>query len=139
MNLESNGYCKIEAAEPDKTATYKVIYWDGDISALRRTEPPCSYLGRYFNAYSAFFAESAVDFSPYREYEKDNNNCIRNKLSGFPHGAIPPQIDETEVNLFQYDCYDISEGYIWAAYWIMKKSDLKNLDFSEVLLEFDHD
>lgn len=139
MELESNKSVKIEVTEPDKTAIHKVIYWDGDISALRRTEPPCRYLGKYFDAYNEFFTESAVVFNSYEEYEKDNINYIRNKLLGFPHGIIPPQIDRTEVNLFQFDCYDISEGYIWEAYWIMKKSDLKNLDFSEVLLEFDND
>lgn len=137
--LKSNGCVKIETDEPDKTATYRVIYWDGDMSTLKRTEPPYRYLNKYLNPYSEFFAESAVDFSPCREREKDNINYIRDKLLGFPHGAVPPHIDETEVNLFQFDCYDISEGEIWTAYWIMKKSDLKNLDFSEVLLEFDHD
>lgn len=141
MELKSDGYCKIEVAEPDKTAAYRVIYWDGDMSSLRRTEPPCPYHSKYFSDEpDECFEEYAVEFDSCEEYENNKNHYINNKLFGFPQGfANQPQLDKTEINLFQFDCYDIFEGCIWYAYWIMKKSDLKNLDFSRVLIDFDMD
>ncbi|MDE7098104.1 MAG: DUF1963 domain-containing protein [Ruminococcus sp.] len=140
MELESDEYWKIEVVEPDKTATYKVILWDGDISSLRRTEPPCPYHSKYFfDEPDECFTEFAVKFDSHREYKNYKKNSGSNKFFGCPQGEICPQIDETEVNLFQFDCYDNFEGCIWKAYWIIKKSDLKNLDFSRVLIDFDMD
>lgn len=135
---ESDEYTEIHCYEPDKTATYKVIYWDGDMSVLKRTAPPCPYYRRYFNP-DECFTEYAVEFDYSKEYENSEDNSDLDKMFGYPQGANRPQIDETEVNLFQSDCYDNFEGCIWKAYWIMKKSDLKNLDFSEVLIDFDLD
>lgn len=137
MELESYSDVglEIDVAEPDKTATYKVIWWDGDMSSLRHTEPPC----RYFDESDECFTEYAVKFNSHREYKNYKKNSGSNKFFGCPQGVFCPQIDETEVNLFQFDCYDNFEGYIWKAYWIMKKSDLKNLDFSRVLIDFDMD
>ncbi|MDE5935801.1 MAG: DUF1963 domain-containing protein, partial [Ruminococcus sp.] len=49
MECESDELSEIIAEEPDKLAIRKVICWDGDISTLRRTEPPCLYYSKYFN------------------------------------------------------------------------------------------
>lgn len=139
MELEGDEYCKVEVVEPDKTATYKVIWWDGDISTLKRIEPPCPYHSKYFfDEPDECFTEFAVEFDNCKEYKDNKDNYDGDKLFGFPQGVNRPQIDETEVNLFQFDCYDIF-GCVWYAYWIMKKSDLKNLDFSKVLIDFDMD
>ena len=57
-------------------------------------------------------------------------------MLGFPKGANVPYIDENTVNLFQFD---YSMGCLWSVYWIMKKEDLKKLDFSKVSIDFDTD
>lgn len=150
MELESSEWAEITAVEPDKTAFHKVIYWDGDMSALRRTEPPCLYYSRYFEE---CLPEFAVTFDSDAEYSEDSvneidgleeaaetevydfsNNC--NKLLGFLHGVNKPDTDENTVNLFQFD-YDI--GCLWYAYWLIDKNDLKNLDFSKVSFGCDLD
>lgn len=140
MELESDSDIEIDVAEPDKTATYRVIYWDGDMSTLKRTAPPCTYYSRYFfDNPDECFTEFAVEFDSKEEYENDEDNSDSDKLFGYPQGVNRPQIDETEVNLFQFDCYEYFEGCIWETYWIIKKSELKNLDFSNVLIDFDMD
>lgn len=140
MKLENNRGFEFITEESDKTATHKIIYWDGDMSTLKRTEPPCRYYSKYFDEYDECFSESAVEFDSCEEYENDKDNYINNKLFGFPQGvANQPQLDKTEVNLFQFDCYDIFEGSMWEVYWIMDRDDLKNLDFSRVEIDFDMD
>lgn len=140
MTLENNREVEFIIKESDKTATHKIIYWDGDMSTLKRTEPPCRYYSKFFNEDDECFSESAVEFDSSEECEDSKNNYIDNKLFGFPRGiGNQPQLDKTEVNLFQFDCYDIFEGTIWAAYWIMTKEDLKNLDFSKVEIDVDID
>lgn len=148
--LESDEYSEIHCAEPDKTAIHKVIYWDGDMSTLKRTEPPCPYYSRFFEE-NECFEEYAVKFdsdSEYSEKAADEIDGIEeatatdvfdfssygNKLLGFPAGANKPDADENTVNLFQFD-YDM--GCLCCEYWLINKDDLKNLDFSKV--EFDYD
>ncbi|MCM1132787.1 MAG: YwqG family protein [Ruminococcus flavefaciens] len=138
FELESSESIEIHCDEPDKTALHKVIYWDGDMSTLKRTAPPFPYYSRYYNP-DECFAEHSVEFDYGKEYENSRDNSDLDKIFGYPQGVNPPQIDETEVNLFQSDCYDNFEGWIFHTYWIMKKSDLKNLDFSKVLIDFDMD
>ena len=150
MKPVSNEWSEIVAEEPDKTAFHKVIYWNGDMSALRRTEPPCLYYSKYFNE---CFAEYAVTFASDAEYSEDSVNEIDglekatdtdvydfssgdDKLFGFPKGANKPDVDENTINLFQFD---YQEGCLWKVYWLINKNDLKNLDFSKVLLDYDLD
>ncbi|MDE7137894.1 MAG: DUF1963 domain-containing protein [Ruminococcus sp.] len=149
-DLESNKYVATEVAEPDKKACHKVIYWDGDMSTLKRTEPPCPYYSKYFEE---CLEEYAVEFDSDSEYSRDSAYEIEgleeatetaafdfandgDKMLGFPKGANVPYLDENTVNLFQFD-YNM--GCLWSVYWIMKKEDLKKLDFSRVSVDFDMD
>lgn len=148
--LKSSEYSDIKIAEPDKTACHKVIYWNGDMSILKRIEPPCPYYSKYFDE---CLEEYAVKFDSDSEYNKNAVYEIDgleeatetdafdfandgDKMLGFPRGANVPYIDENTVNLFQFD-YNM--GCLWSVYWIMKKEDLKKLDFSKVSIDFDTD
>ncbi|MDE6427301.1 MAG: DUF1963 domain-containing protein [Ruminococcus sp.] len=143
MTLESDEYVEIHCDEPEMKDIQKVIYWDGDMSTLRRTQPPCPYYSKYFenNITEECFPECAVDFSEQREYDcdDDDENFDSDKIFGFPYGVNKPWIKDDEVNLFQFDCYSIFEGCIWYTYWIMKQRDLKKLDFSHITLDCDMD
>lgn len=149
-NLESNEYVEFKVSEPDKTAFHKVIYWDGDMSTLKRTEPPCPYHSRSFEE---CLEEYAVEFDSDSEYSEDSAYKIDGleeaveigsfhfandgeKLFGFPKGANRPFIDEDTINLFQFD-YNM--GCLWSVYWLINREDLKKLDFSKVSVDFDVD
>ena len=149
-DLKSNEYVEIKVSEPDKTACHKVIYWDGDMSILKRTEPPCPYYSKYFEE---CLEEYAVEFAYDSEFDRYAVNEIEgleeatdtesfdfsndgDKMLGFPHGTNIPYLDENTVNLFQFD---YSMGCIWYTYWIIDREDLKKLDFSRVSLDFDTD
>lgn len=149
-DLESNEYVDMKIVDPDKTVCHRVIYWDGDMSTLKRTEPPCPYYSKYFEE---CLEEYAVEFASDSEYSRDSAYEIENleevtdtesfdfsndgdKMLGFPHGTNVPYLDENTVNLFQFD---YSMGCLWSVYWIMKKEDLKTIDFSKVSIDFDTD
>ncbi|MDE6835120.1 MAG: DUF1963 domain-containing protein [Ruminococcus sp.] len=150
FELESNKYIEIKVTEPDKTAFHKVIYWDGDMSTLKRTEPPCPYYSKYFEE---CFEEYSVTFDSDSEYSEDSASEIDgleeavetdsfeftnsgDKILGFPKGANVPYLDENTVSLFQFDYH---MGCLWSEYWLIKKEDLKNCDFSKVLFSCDMD
>ncbi|MDE5936926.1 MAG: DUF1963 domain-containing protein, partial [Ruminococcus sp.] len=99
------------------------------------------------------FTEYAVMFVSDAEYSEDSANEIDgleeatdtdvydfsngdDKLFGFPKGANKPDVDESTINLFQFD---YQEGCLWKVYWLINKNDLKNLDFSRVSVDFDMD
>lgn len=140
-----------DVAKPDKTAHFKVIYWDGDMSALKRTPPPCPYYSKYFEE-NECMEEFAIDFAETDEYEDGAEN-IENlekiadidmhehkiyeaKLLGVPQGANRPDLRDDEVLLFQGD-YEM--GCLWREYWIIKRDDLKKCDFSKVRFDYDLD
>ncbi|MDE6664750.1 MAG: DUF1963 domain-containing protein [Ruminococcus sp.] len=128
----------------------KVIYWDGDMSTLKRTEPPCPYYSKYFEE---CLEEYAVEFDSDSEYSEDSAYKIDglekavemdsfgfanngDKMLGFPKGTNVPYLDENTVNLFQFD---YSMGCLWSVYWLINREDLKKLDFSKVSVDFDTD
>lgn len=150
LERKSDEYSEIIAEEPDNTAIHKVIYWDGDMSTLKRTEPPCPYYSKYFEE---CLPEKAVEFGWMGEIDEQaasdidgleealemeaydfSENC--DKLLGFPKGGNAPYIDENRVNLFQFDHQD---GCLWAVYWLMSRDDLLRKDFSNVEIDYDCD
>ncbi|MDE7105046.1 MAG: DUF1963 domain-containing protein [Ruminococcus sp.] len=150
MERESDEWSEIIAEEPDKLAIHKVIYWDGDMSTLKKIEPSCGYYSKYFNR---CFSEYVVTFDSDAEYSENSADEIDgleeatdtdvydfsnndDKLFGFPRGANKPDVDENIINLFQFD---YQEGCLWKVYWLINKDDLKNLDFSKVSVDFDID
>lgn len=148
--LISNEWVEYTLDNPEKYDSQKILWWDGDMSKLKRTFPPCDYYIKYFDE---CIPESAIEFNSIDEYEKYAADDIDeleetldidayelsescDKLLGVPKGANVPELDEDEVNLFQFD-YNI--GCMWTAYWIMKKADLLNRDFSKVTFDADCD
>ncbi|MDE5569845.1 MAG: DUF1963 domain-containing protein [Ruminococcus sp.] len=146
--LKSSDGLKYDIAEPDKTDCHKVIYWDGDISTLKRTKPPCSYYSKYFDE---CLKEYAVDFGAGDEYDKrarridnleeftdtDPYDLSENtaKLLGVPTGANCPELDDDEILLFQGD---YSKGCLWSEYWIIDKDNLQKRNFL-TRIDFDTD
>ncbi len=129
-----------DVAEPDKTECFKVIYWNGDMSTLKRTPPPCPYYSKYFEE-NECMEESAIDFADCDEYEEIVNidyDLSENtaKLLGVPKGVNCPYLKDDEILLFQGD-YNM--GCLWSEYWIIKREDLKKCDFSKVRFDYDMD
>ncbi|MDE5569846.1 MAG: DUF1963 domain-containing protein [Ruminococcus sp.] len=156
-DLTSDDYTEYDIAEPDKTDCHKVIYWDGDISTLKRTEPPCPYYSKYFDE---CLEEYAVGFESGDEYDRQAEYAVEDscedgkdfyditdtdpfdlsentaKLLGVPQGGNCPEPDDDEVLLFQGD---YSEGCLWGEYFIISKKDLKNRNFSRIRFDYDID
>lgn len=148
--LRNNDWVEYILDNPEKYDSQKIFWWDGDMSKLKRTFPPCNYYSKYFEE---CLQESGIDFGWIDEYEDEAayeidgleetletevydfaEHC--NKLFGVPQGTNKPLLNEDEVNLFQFD-YNM--GCLWTAYWIMKKADLLNRDFSKVKFDADCD
>ncbi|MDE5583493.1 MAG: DUF1963 domain-containing protein [Ruminococcus sp.] len=148
IDFESDSYVKMTVDEQDKKDIQKVIYWDGDMSTLRRTPPPLPYYRKYFDGSveEDVFPENAVGFYDSEEYENneeysedDEENSECNKIFGFPCGVNIDPVEDDEINLFQFDCWDIMGGGIYKAYWIIRRKSLEKLDFSYIILESDLD
>ncbi len=127
-----------------------MIYWDGDVSQLRRTFPPCNFYSKYF---TDSFEERAIEFDWVDDYEDEAVYDIDgledalgidvydlaercNKLLGVPQGFNKPLLDKDQINLFQFD-YKV--GSLDFVYWIIDKKDLLVCDFSRVTLDYDLD
>lgn len=151
FNISSDDDIISDIAEPDKTECFKVIYWNGDMSTLKRTPPPCPYYSKYFEE-NECMEEFAIDFAEGDEYE-ESADSIKNleeitdidlsdlsentaKLLGVPNGANCPYLENDEILLFQGD-YDM--GCLWSEYWIIRREDLKKCDFSKVRFDYDMD
>ncbi|MDE7365222.1 MAG: DUF1963 domain-containing protein [Ruminococcus sp.] len=132
--------------EIEDKCKYDVIYWNGDMSTLRhcgnsgKEEYAIEFEvhgGRIYEEYDekGVYCEGLRDLVANYGYDPDALVESDDKLLGYPIDRN--KIFEAEdVLLFQFDCH---EGCIWKVYWIIKKSDLKNLDFSRVLIDFDMD
>ena len=148
--LESSDWTEVIHDNPEKNDSQKIFWWDGDMSKLKRTFPPCGYYTKYFDE---CISEIGIEFGWMDEYEERAGYEIEgleealdteahelaescDKLLGVPHGANVPVLSEDEVNLFQFD-YNI--GCMWTAYWIMKKADLLRRDFTKVTFDADCD
>ena len=140
----SNPYYKLEVDAPEHAEAAKVIYWDGDMSALRRTEPPLPYLDGIMPCLRETFA---ITFDSEDNYDKellDDADCeeicellgiedndlvplMNDKLLGVPWTVNPPEMRREDVNLFQMGD---NEGSIVSDFWAIHKDDLKNGNFS---------
>lgn len=150
-----NRYCESIADHPDNADYYKVIWYNGDLSKLRRTAPPIPYYSKYF---TEAFAEKPICFGNDTDYEplgnvldKEQYDVMRkiapeydidylcyssNKLLGYPSGANTPYIDKNIHMLMQYD---YSVGCIWNIFWLISDEDLRKRDFSKALFSVDMD
>lgn len=126
----------------------KVIYWDGDLSELRRTAPAAPYYEKYFteplpakkftfeyckNEYEVDEIEEELG-EAYDYY--DNYNVHGGKLFGYPTGVNIDIPKGDVVNLFQSS---YSEGCICGIYWYIRKQDLAALNFDKAMFVEDLD
>ncbi|MCR4888675.1 MAG: DUF1963 domain-containing protein [Ruminococcus sp.] len=150
-----NDYYFIRTDDPKLEHIQKVIWWDGDMSTLRRTAPPIPYPENIFisDGFDERCPENMIDFECYPDFKTESADEIEgleealdidrydlvncdDKLLGIPQGGNCPYLAEDEVQLLQLDYND---GCLWKLYWIMKKSDLQKRDFSGVYIESDCD
>ncbi len=156
MNIhETNRYHESIADHPENTAYQKVIWYNGDLSALRRTGPPVPYYTKYF---TEAFSEIGMTFSsgyeyPALGYELDGSQlealselapmydfeCLMsssNKLFGYPSGCNCPDVDECTHLLLQYA---YNEGCLHNLFWMISDNALKQQDFGKVYFSVDLD
>ncbi len=152
---ESNKWVESVADNPENSAYHKVIWYNSDLSALKRTPPPVPYYTKYFEE---AFEEKAVKFEKTADYkslgdvldcgEFDNLceiapdydiDCLyykRNKLFGYPTGGNIPYVDDKRHLLFQYNYY---VGCLWNIFWLISDEDLKNRNFENADFDYDLD
>lgn len=108
---------------------YDFIYWNGDMSTLKRTETSEKYTAEVTITFEAH--DEYDEYCIYKElyelvsdYGYDPDKLAENddKLLGYPTGGNEPDFKEEDVLLFQYK---YNEGCVWTEYWIMRKEDLK--------------
>lgn len=105
---QTNKWVESVADDPENSAYHKVIWYNGDLSNLKRTEPPVPYYSKYF---TETFEEKAVEFGLTTDYQPlgDVLDCDLfdrleevapdydieylsydgNKLFGYPTGVSP--------------------------------------------------
>lgn len=110
---------------------YDIIYWDGDMSTLRRCGNPdereCTL---EFEAHDEY-DEYCIDKELYKlisDYGYDPDALAENgeKLLGYPSGGNVPEVRGDDILLLQYG---FDEGCIWNVYWITDKESIKNHSF----------
>lgn len=129
--------------------TFKVLYYGGDLSALKRTAPPCPYHAKYFDkpieSVRYAFDDCRNEYNV-REYEEELADLYEeaeefisdgSKLFGYPKGSMNVDgLARNEVNLFQFDFH---EGCIWGLYWYIDKQALADRDFGKARMVWDMD
>lgn len=152
---QTNKWVESVADDPENSAYHKVIWYNGDLSNLKRTEPPVPYYSKYF---TETFEEKAVEFGLTTDYQPlgDVLDCDLfdrleevapdydieylsydgNKLFGYPTGGNIPDVNAKTHLLFQYG-YNI--GCLWNIFWIISDEDLKNRNFDKAVFSFDLD
>lgn len=134
-------YDKVEVDTPEKAQIAKVIYWDGDMTTLYRTEPKLPYCD---GVMPCLEKETAIDFCAEDNYdiellddyeeiceildiEKYDLIPISDKLLGVPWTVNPPYMGNDEVNLFQMGD---DEGSVVSDFWAIEKQSLADMNFS---------
>lgn len=144
---DSEGWVKY-TFDGENREPFKVIYYDGDKSSLRRTKPPCPYHAKYFDkpiepSRFSFDCKYEYSISEYEEeleelYDEDGEfTADGSKLLGYPKGGM--NVDKPsrrETNLFQFD---FKMGSIWGLYWYIGKQSLKEKNFVDVRMVCDLD
>lgn len=152
---ETNKWVESVADDPEKSDYHKVIWYNGDLSQLKRTVPPVSYYSKYFTeafeeipitfdcSVDYFSFENILDSSQYKElieiapdYDIEYLYCNGNKLFGYPTGGNIPDVDSKTHLLFQYD-YGV--GCLWNIFWIISDEDLRNRNFNKANFDCDLD
>lgn len=155
--IENNRFCtyKIEGEHQD---LFRIFYYDGDISLLKRTKPDIPYYSKYFEkVFDSYVVEpqqsrfmyhsSKLEDILWDEEEEDEELYTKlcedyekwevggNKLLGYPSGCVNignPR--DGDANLFQFD-YD--EGAIFGICWFISEKDLEDKNFTRVTMRVD--
>ena len=142
---------------PEEYRHQRVIWWDGDMSQLRRTAPPFPYNTEFYEGekenglpeYAIGFADES-EYSndirryngPFSELEEEHDGIFddiqfhTDKLLGVPTGGNYPELNDDEVNLLQFG---FQYGCVWNIYWIIKRDDLLRRDFDKAYFDLDVD
>lgn len=152
---EKNNWYESIADNPDNADYHKVIWYNGDLSQLKRTVPAIPYYSKYF---TEVFDETPIRFDfdvEYQplgyvldeeqfdelseiapEYDIDDLCYGLDKLFGYPSGANVPDVNAGMHLLFQYD---YSTGCLWNIFWLISDEDLRKRDFSKAFFSVDMD
>ena len=141
---------------PDEYRYQRVIWWDGDMSQLRRTPPPFPYNTEFYEGeeenelpeYAVWLEEEfeydrAIEWDEqFRELEDecpgifDDTQFHVDKLLGVPTGGNYPELGDDEVCLLQFS---FQYGCLWNIYWLIKREDLLKRDFDKAWFDCDCD
>ena len=137
-----NDFDKVQIDTPEKAQIAKVIYWDGDLTALRRTAPQRPYCGGIIPDLEqeraiGFRAEDNYDEEMLRDLDEicdildiEENELIPHgdKLLGVPWTVNPPYMFGDEINLLQMHA---DEGSVVSYFWAIDSHALAGQDFSK--------
>lgn len=140
VNLSSNFPDSKNIFYEGCSAPFKVIYYDGDISRLRRVKPDMPYYTKYFDgpleSFRYSFETSRGEYDPERYKDElgefyDKVHDFREKgtkLLGFPEG-LDEKILGSHLNLFQFST---EVGNVRRLFWCISRSALEKRNFDEV-------
>ena len=153
---ESNRYITNTPDGNGLTEQYAVYYYDGDLSALRPTPPPCAVDPDY----QKLFAEKKLSFSAHYEYDREaeyiaeeyepadgdtsksdayyeavENRIYDTRMLGFPSGANAPELADNQICILQFR---VDVGIICALYILANAEAIRRGDF-RCSIDFDLD
>lgn len=138
----------------DNTQISKVIYYDGDLSELRRVKPKLPYgigfsepldvcritpkLNTYLydkeKLWDIFSGESKENAQSLENEYEFWDECQGDRLLGYFNGSM--NVDPGENLLFQYSYHS---GSIWDIYWFIDNKDLAEWKFENSYMNWDMD
>lgn len=136
---------------------YKVIYYDGDLSVLKRTTTPLPYYTKYFEkpftSYKLQFDRCRYEYDVedldeeleeidnlYDEWRLEFGDYIT-KLLGYPVGVniTGCSANSGYTNLFQFGLGLHFRGCLHDIYWHIRNDDLAKRNFDNLYFDFDMD
>ena len=141
-NSAPEPFSTVTVDTPEKAQIAKVIYWDGDLSVLRRTAPQRPYCcgiipGLEQERAIGFRAEDNYDEEMLRDLDEicdildiEENELVPHgdKLLGVPWTVNPPYMFGDEINLLQMHA---DEGSVVSYFWAIDSLALADQDFSK--------
>ena len=139
------------------TAIHKVIYYDGDLSLLKRTKPELPYsevsepfdvcrIIPKFNTYMYDNYNDSLWSIFYKEFRSEEtasklahayypwDECNKDRVLGYFNGSM--NVTPGKNLLFQYGYHS---GSIWDIYWFIEDEDLAERKFENSYMRFDVD
>lgn len=128
-----------EPLEHFGTPDYDIIYWDGDMSTLKRCGVDDDDIMIEFESHEEY-DKYCLDYDMYDlvsdyYYDPDDLASFDDKLFGYVTGGNKPEVKGNDTLLLQYG---FNEGCIWNVYWITDKKSIKDRSFA-TWFDFDVD